>query len=255
MRPNVFTLACCALAMLACAGCGRLPGKPTPAEVPLTPRQVRDFALLYSENCAGCHGRDGKGNGALALANPVYLAIANDDTLRRVTAQGVPGTLMPPFAESAGGMLTDEQIDILVNGMRARWAKADELTGATSPPYASNTTGDPKRGAEVYATFCVSCHGPEGKGTEKSGSIVDGSYLALVSDQSLRSTVIAGRPELGQPDWRNCVPGRPMTPVDVTDVVAWLSAQRTRTPGQPYASIHESQTLNQEKTYARTKPD
>lgn len=255
MRSHLYTLVCCALATLACAGCGRLPGKPTPADVPLKPRQVRDFALLYGEYCAGCHGPEGKGNCALALANPVYLAVANDETLRRVTALGVHGTLMPPFAQSAGGDLTDEQIDILVTGMRSRWAKDDAVTGATPPPYASNTTSDPKRGAEVYTTFCVSCHGPEGKGTEKSGSIVDGSYLALVSDQSLRSTVIAGRPELGQPDWRNCVPGRPMTPADVTDVVAWLSAQRTRTPGQPYASNHESEPLSREKTYVRTKTD
>ena len=255
MRSNVSTLACSALTILACAGCGRLPGKPTPADVPLTPRQVRDFALLYSENCAGCHGPEGKGNCALALANPVYLAIANDDTLRRVTAHGVPGTLMPPFAESAGGMLTDEQIDILVNGIRARWARDDAVSGATPPPYASSTPGVPKRGAEVYTTFCVSCHGPEGKGTEKSGSIVDGSYLALVSDQSLRSTVIAGRPEFGHPDWHSCVPGHPMTPADVTDVVAWLSAQRTKTPGQPYVSNHESQTVSREKTYVRTKTD
>src|SRR6516164_6552954 len=119
MKPDFCTLGCCALGMMACAGCGRLPGKPTAADVVLKPQEVRDFALLYSENCAGCHGPEGKGNGALALANPVYLAIANDDVLRRVTAQGVPGTLMPPFAESAGGMLTDEQVDILVSGMRA----------------------------------------------------------------------------------------------------------------------------------------
>src|SRR6516162_913855 len=142
MRSHLSILACGALAALAWAGCGPLPGKPTKADVPLKPKQVRDFALLYSENCAGCHGPEGKGNCALALANPVYLAIANDDTLRRVTGRGIPGTLMPPFAESAGGMLTDEQIDILVNGMRARWAKADALTRAAPPPYASNTTGD-----------------------------------------------------------------------------------------------------------------
>jgi len=41
----------------------------------------------------------------------------------------------------------------------------------------------------------------------------------------------------------------------VTDVVAWLSAQRTKTPGQPYASNHESQTMSREKTYVRPKPD
>jgi mono/diheme cytochrome c family protein len=240
---------------MAGTGCGRLPGKPTKADVPIKPREVRDFALLYGDNCAGCHGPDGKGNCALALANPVYLAIADDEILRRVTARGVPDTLMPPFARSAGGELTDEQIDILVKGIRTRWARADALAGATPLPYAAKTIGDPQRGTEVYTTFCVSCHGPNGQGTQKTGSIVDNSYLALVSDQSLRSTVIAGRPELGHPDWRNCVPGHPMTSAEVTDVVAWLTTQRARIPGQPYAANQETKTNSLEKAYVRTKPN
>ena len=33
-------------------------------------------------------------------------------------------------------------------------------------------------------------------------------FLALVSDQGLRTIVIAGRPELGAPDWRGNVPGK-----------------------------------------------
>lgn len=215
-------------------GCGRLPGKPTPADVEIKPRDVRDFAVLYSQSCAGCHGQDGKGNGALALANPVYLAIVSDDTLRHATALGVPGTLMPPFARSEGGMLNDEQIEVLVKGIRSRWAKPDALNGAAPPPYAADSPGDAQRGTEVYATFCASCHGPDGKGTEKSGSIVDGSFLALVSDQNLRTTVMAGRPDRGHPDWRNCVTNRPLTATQVTDVVAWLASHRTATPGQPY---------------------
>jgi hypothetical protein len=52
------------------------------------------------------------------------------------------------------------------------------------------------------------------------------SYLALVSDQSLRTTVIAGRPEMGAPDWRGDVSGKAMSPEEVSDVVAWLAAQR-----------------------------
>jgi len=47
-----------------------------------------------------------------------------------------------------------------------------------------------------------------------------------VSAQSLRTTMIAGRPDLGAPDWRGDVPGRPMSPDDVSDVVAWLAAKR-----------------------------
>ena len=221
--------------LLLGVGCDRLPGKPEPADIELLPGKVRDFAVLYKQNCAGCHGQKGEGNSALALANPVYLAIVSDETLRRVTAQGVPGTLMPAFARSAGSTLTDEQIDILVQGMRRRWAKPDALRGATPPPYAASSPGNARSGTEVYATFCASCHGPEGRGTTKGGSIVDGSFLALVSDQGLRTTIIAGRPELGQPDWRNCVTNHPMSPEQVSDVVAWLVAQRSPTPGQPYA--------------------
>jgi cytochrome c oxidase cbb3-type subunit III len=56
----------------------------------------------------------------------------------------------------------------------------------------------------------------------------------LVSDQQLRTIVIAGRPELGAPDWRGDVPGRPMSSQDVSDVVAWLSSKRPKFPGQPY---------------------
>jgi len=56
--------------------------------------------------------------------------------------------------------------------------------------------------------------------------IVDRAYLTMVSDQSLRTTVIAGRPDMGAPDWRSNVPGQPMSPEDISDVVAWLVAQR-----------------------------
>ena len=88
----------------------------------------------------------------------------------------------------------------------------------------------------LYARNCSGCHGTDGKGTPKGSSIVDGSFLALVSDQYLRTTIIAGRPELNHPDWRADVPGRPMQPQEVTDVVAWLAAQRKANPGQPYAN-------------------
>lgn len=225
------------------AGC-RPPGKPTEADMELKPEEVRNFAVLYRQNCAGCHGQDGKGNTALALANPVYLAIAGDDTIRRATAAGIRGSLMPAFAKSAGGTLTDEQIDILVHEMRIRWANPNGLLGASPPPYAEDEAGNTQRGAGAYATFCAGCHGPEGRGTSKGSSIVDDSFLALVSDQNLRTTIIAGRPDLGQPDWRHCLPDRAMSPREVSDTVAWLVSQRKPNPGRPYASNEPFQKAN-----------
>jgi cytochrome c oxidase cbb3-type subunit III len=178
---------------------------------------------------------EGKGGAAIALANPVYLAIADDSVIRKIATNGVPGTPMPAFAQSAGGMLTEKQIDAIVGGIRS-WAKPNALGDQTPPPYTAPAPGDPQRGADSYRTYCASCHGTNGRGGNKGSSIVDGSYLALVSDQQLRTIVIAGRPELGSPDWRGDVAGRPMSQQEVSDVVAWLSSQRPKFPGQPYSS-------------------
>ena len=240
MNTRRSLLAICVAAVLLCVGC-QPPGKPTSADIQLKPSEVTDFLALYSLNCAGCHGQDGKGNGALALANPVYLAIATDDTIRRAAASGVRGSLMPAFAKSAGGTLTDAQIEILVNGMRQRWGKPDESLGATPPSYAAKEPGDASRGTSAYTIFCGGCHGADGRGTAKGSSIVDDSFLALVSDQNLRTTIIAGRPNLGHPDWRHCTKDRVMTSQEVTDVVAWLVSKRKPNPGQPYASNEQQQ--------------
>jgi cytochrome c oxidase cbb3-type subunit 3 len=234
-RAILFSLASITLlvvALLACAGCDDSPVRfgADPAVIP--PNEIVEFNFLYSNNCAGCHGQGGKGGAAIALADPVFLAIADDATIRRIAANGVPGTPMSAFAQSAGGMLTDSQVDALVQGIRS-WAKSGALQDNALPSYAARAAGDRQRGADVYRTYCSSCHGADGSGG-KAGSIVDGSYLALVSDQDLRLNVILGRPAAGAPDWRGDLPGRPMSEQEISDVVAWLAAQRPAIPGQPY---------------------
>jgi cytochrome c oxidase cbb3-type subunit 3 len=226
MRRSIFVLAALALLVVIC-GCNNAPGRPATESEVLRPNRVLSFDTLYQQNCAGCHGEQGRGGAAIALNSPVYLEIADDATIRRVTAQGVPRTAMPAFAQSSGGMLTDEQITSIVVGIRSRWSKQDSLP-ATLPTYSAAAPGDPQYGANVYGTYCSSCHGAAGRGGERAGSIVDGAFLNLVSDQYLRAIVIAGRPELGAPDWRGNVPGKPMSQQEVSDVVAWLSAQRPK---------------------------
>lgn len=226
------------VAAVVLAGCDDLPGRPGKGPEVIRPDELLDFNTLFKQSCSGCHGPDGKSGAAIALNDPVYLAIADDDTIRRIASKGVNGTPMPPFAQSAGGMLTEKQIDVLVHGIRA-WARPNQFVGVKLPPYATESTGNAQRGAQVYGTFCASCHGPKGEGGEKGGSIVNGSYLALVSNQQLRTIVIAGWPDLDAPDWRGNVPGRPMTAQEISDVVAWLAAQRPQFPGQPYPNSAE----------------
>jgi cytochrome c oxidase cbb3-type subunit 3 len=218
----------------ACEHRDGLPGRPSPDSQVARPDRVTSFSALYGANCAGCHGPEGRGGAAQPLSDPLFLAIADDDAIRRVVKNGTPGTAMPAFARSAGGMLTDEQIDAIVGGIRSRWAAPEKFRGVDLPPHAAHETGDARRGAQVFAFYCASCHGAGGRGGEKASSIVDGSYLALVSNQSLRTTVIVGRPELGAPDFRGNFAGKAMSAADISDVVAWLAAQRQQFAGQPY---------------------
>lgn len=237
MNFRSLSLGSLALVALGLCGCANAPGKPAVNDTPIVPSEVFDFNTLYAQNCSGCHGAEGKGGAALALADPVYLAIADDAVVRRAATKGIPGTSMPAFAQSAGGMLAEKQVDVIVSGIRDRWSKPDALRGSNPPPYSASTAGDTSRGTEVYATYCASCHGPKGEGGEKASSIVNGSFLALLTDQELRTIVIVGRPDLGAPDWRNNVPGRPMSAQDVSDVVAWLASLRPKYAGQPYPNV------------------
>ena len=154
-------------------GCNDAPGRPAMDSAVVAPDQVVDFAALYATSCAGCHGANGTGGAAVALADPVYLAVADDATIRRVTAEGVAGTAMPAFAQSAGGLLTAEQVDVIVKGIRERWAKPTMFRDMEIPSYAAQAPGDAQRGANSYAVFCASCHGQEGRGGPRAGSIVD----------------------------------------------------------------------------------
>ena len=219
--------------IVALASCNSAPGRPSPTSEVVAPSEVVEFRPLYAANCAGCHGKDGRGGAALGLADPVYLAIAGDRVIRNAIANGVRGTAMSAFSQAAGGMLTDAQIDAISKGIRS-WSRPGALDGASPPSYSAAAPGDPHRGEAAFGVFCASCHGPRGEGTAKGSAITNGSFLALVSDQGLRTLVITGRPELGAPDWRGDVPGRPMSDQEVTDVVAWLASRRVQDPGQPY---------------------
>jgi len=223
----------CALTALALAGCD-LPGKPKAGpEVP-RPEQVLAFDALYKSNCAGCHGADGKDGAATNLANPAYQALIDDASLREVIARGSKGTLMPGFSIASGGMLTDQQIDALVQGMRARWRQGNPFGGETPPPYKASLAGDAEKGKAVYAIACARCHGASAQQPGKAESILDGSFLALINEQTVRTTVIAGRPDIGEPDWRGHIPGRAMTDAEIADVAAFLMSQKPATPGQRY---------------------
>jgi cytochrome c oxidase cbb3-type subunit III len=231
------------LAFLAgCApGCD-LPGRPKTGDRYVPPQKETTFSVLFQKNCAGCHGTDGKLGPAPPLNDKLFLALIPEPELGRVIAEGRPGTLMPAFARAKGGHLTDEQVNVLVSGVRLRWGR-----GGSPPSVAPSYLFDAKKpddigstaaGERAFARACATCHGDRGQGGKFGGkpdgnpvgSINDPDFLALISDQALRRLVITGRPDLGMPDYADPLGRRagyqPLDSRETTDLVALLASWR-----------------------------
>jgi len=213
-----------AIGSLCSGGCGKPKGEA------VLPEQNTDFAQLFATNCSGCHGVDGRSGPAPRLNDPLFLAFIDRQSLHDVVANGRQGTPMPAFARSSGGFLNAVQVNALVDGMESRWARPVKLNGVTMPVYSASNAppGDAARGQVAYQRNCMMCHG-FGKFKGMAGSVTDPSFLGLISDQNLRTTIVVGRPDWGMPDWRYRIPRHVMSDQDISDVVAWLSSQRPKT--------------------------
>jgi len=223
----------CAIVALLPGGCGRRDAE----ERFVRPSEVRSFSQLFADNCSGCHGAKGQFGPAPPLADELFLAIISDAELTRVVSEGRASTLMPAFAAAHGGPLSDEQIEILVRGIRAKWGAAEGTISGPLPSYAAPAdTGDVHSLANREATFqvfglvCGTCHGERGQGGKDAGALRQKAFLSLISDQALRRIVITGRSDLGMPNFRRLgamLPsGQPLSNQQIADVVALLASWR-----------------------------
>jgi cytochrome c oxidase cbb3-type subunit 3/ubiquinol-cytochrome c reductase cytochrome c subunit len=187
--------------------------------------------------CAGCHGAGGKLGPGPPLDDPIFLAIVPDAELLRVIAEGrtvSPGqkSPMPAFAQDKGGPLSAAQVKVLADGIKKRWRASSSQPGSL-PAYLGPAAGGGNKdeGARVFARACAGCHGSQGQGDKDSrplpgGAINNEAFLALISDQALRRTIITGRSDLGMPAYDGTA-GRPpdfraLTSTEIDDLVALL---------------------------------
>jgi cytochrome c oxidase cbb3-type subunit 3 len=244
MQPRALYWCLLFVNLAALSGCGRLPGQPKEADRWKPPEANMNFAELYHENCLACHSNGQTLGASISMNNPPYLAVIPKETLRKVVAEGIPHTGMPGYSSSVGGLLTEDQINVIVAGIY-NWAKGHEVPTDNLPPY-SAALGDTERGEAVFAQACANCHGSEGAGVQgKAGSVVDPTYLSLVSYQYLRTVVIIGRPDLGMPGFRDYVPGKPMSAEEISDVVAWLVSRREGTASAQPAQAKDATVVAQ----------
>lgn len=215
-------------------GCD-LPGKPKPDAKRVRPKDVKDFATLYHQNCAACHGSEGKAGPAPPLNDRLFLAMISDDELKRVIAEGRSGTPMPAFAEENGGTLTAQQVQILAEKLKETWGSREPPERALPPyltPAQELASSSREAGLRIFARACADCHGAQGQGAADAGAINDPDFLMLISDQALRRVIITGRPDLKtkMPNYAE-KSGRdedfqPLTSREITDLVTLLATWR-----------------------------
>jgi len=75
---------------------------------------------LFTSNCSGCHGVEGKGSWAPELNNEGFLASATDGFLEATIVRGRKGTAMRPFGHGAEGLadLSSNDVEDIVAYIR-----------------------------------------------------------------------------------------------------------------------------------------
>ncbi len=194
------------VAALVLAGCSRSPAPPAPIAIdPAT-------AATYLRTCAPCHGADGHGyaaDHAPSLVTSTFLESASDEFLKRSIVYGRPGTAMAAYGKAMGGPLDDASITKLVGWLRAHGPAAKALASASN-------TGDPARGAPLYAQRCQPCHGD--RDTRGEGvHLANTKFLALASNAFIRYAIVNGRPGTKMLPF-----GATLTGENIDDLVAYI---------------------------------
>jgi len=116
--------------------------------------------------------------------------------------------------------------------------KREFSTRASAPPYMRKLFGDAQRGEAAYKTFLrILPRSGRSRWTKGQRHLRMIPFLALVSDQSLRTIVITGRPELGAPDWRGNLTAGRCRIMEITTLLRGSRHDGFPNPGQPYSAF------------------
>jgi mono/diheme cytochrome c family protein len=178
---------------------------------------------LFAENCAVCHGADGRGRIGANLTRD-FPAIDVDAFLRRSIADGIEGSRMPAWSQANGGPLSEQDIDDLV-------AYVNELSGGSMPAAPAPTiapvtvaappevNGDPSLGAIVFGENCAVCHGSNGQG--RVGATLARQWPSIDPARYVQDTVEGGIDGTVMPAWLDAN-GGPLTQQQVDNVTAFV---------------------------------
>ncbi len=187
----------------------------TAAELP----DLNEAERLYSQNCSSCHGDLGEGGLNPARTGDIiapistaeYLETRDDATLRAIISQGQPNFGMSPFADTFGGPLTTEQVDLIVAYVRA-WEVSPPVD---LPPDVTVTPGAGEDAVALYGELCSQCHGPSGEGG--IGPAFDAAWQTSRTDQQVFNDINLGHGATAMIAW-----GEILTAQQIEDLVTHM---------------------------------
>lgn len=141
--------------------------------------QAREMGQrLFLNYCAQCHASDARGGkGFPDLTDKDWLYGGDPETIVATITNGRTA-MMPAWGKILGDDATHNLADYVAS-----------LSGAT------HDAARAARGKEVFATTCVACHGPEGKGNPAMGApnLTDAIWLYGGSNAALLESIGKGR--------------------------------------------------------------
>lgn len=177
---------------------------------------------LYVENCAVCHGVEGKGRIGANLEN--FPAIDVGIILEATITNGVAGTVMPAWGRANGGPLSDQDIADISAYIQGAFAGSGSI--APAPTYIApaidplpDIDGDPSAGALVFQLSCIACHGDKGQG--RFGVPLAKSWSGNQPEVYIRSVASNGIRGTTMPAWAQ-VNGGPLSDEDIANVAAFI---------------------------------
>jgi len=150
-------------------------------EVAQDPQALKMGGRLFASNCSVCHGSDAKGAYGFPNQNDKDWLYGGEPETIKTTIMGGRQAAMPAWRDVIGE-----------DGIRNVAAYVRSLSGRDVP---EGINADVEQGQKIFATNCVACHGPEGKGTHAMGApnLTDNIWLYGSSFGQIQQTLRYGR--------------------------------------------------------------
>jgi cytochrome c oxidase cbb3-type subunit 3 len=160
--------------------------------VPAMRARIRqDGGQLFGDNCAACHGADGRGlKGFPSLADRDWLWGGKPETVAETIRVGVNGShpdtrVSEMIAFGSGGILDATQVANVAN----------YVMSLSVPAFAQSKPASVHAGRAVFEANCVACHGAEGRGNQSLGvpNLTDLAWINGSDWESVYTVVNHGR--------------------------------------------------------------